>query len=130
MVALCVGPSVPSMHGYAVVQAPLLDMNTSPGGVGSVTTTLAAADGPKFFTTTVNPAVSPAVAPAGPVFVIVTSAMGVIVVVSVAVLFSGAGSGVSAGEVTVAVFVSVPVAVAATVPVAVNVTVSPAGRLA
>src|SRR5215475_10547057 len=99
MVALCVGPSVPSMHGYAVVQAPLLDMKINPGGVGSVTTTLAAADGPRFFTTTVNTAVVPAVAPAGPVFVIVTSAMGVIVVVSVAVLLVASGSGVSPGGV-------------------------------
>src|SRR5262249_22132894 len=53
-----------------------------------------------------------------------------IVVVSVAVLLSGAGSGVSPGGVTVAVFVSVPVAAGSTVPVAVNVTVPCAGRLA
>src|SRR5262249_5351644 len=62
------------------------------------------------------------------VLVSVTSADGVIGVVSVDVLLPGSGSVVPAGGVTVAVFVSVPVAAGLTVAVTVKVTAPPTGR--
>ena len=45
--------SVPSAHGKAVAQAPAFDTNVRPGGVGSVTMTATASDGPAFVTTVV-----------------------------------------------------------------------------
>src|SRR5205085_9093796 len=38
--------SVPMLHGYGVVHAPLFEMNVRPAGVGSVTTTFGASLGP------------------------------------------------------------------------------------
>jgi hypothetical protein len=37
---------VPRLHGKGVEHAPLLETNVSPGGVVSLTCTLAASDGP------------------------------------------------------------------------------------
>ena len=42
--------TVPSAHGKAVRQSPVFDTKVSPAGVASVTTTLAASDGPAFVT--------------------------------------------------------------------------------
>ena len=42
--------TVPSVHGKAVRQSPAFDTKVSPAGVASVTTTLAASDGPVFVT--------------------------------------------------------------------------------
>ncbi len=42
------GCSVPSRHGNAVVQAPLIDANVRPAGAGSFTVTLSATEGPSF----------------------------------------------------------------------------------
>src|SRR5690242_20241973 len=64
---------------------------------------------------------------AGPIFVISTSACGVMV--SASVLFAELGSDAPDGGVTLAVLTSRPVAVADTVPVAVNVTDPPTGTL-
>jgi hypothetical protein len=50
IVAVAKGTSVPSEHGKGVVQAPLLETNVSPAGVGSLTETLCASDGPAFVT--------------------------------------------------------------------------------
>jgi hypothetical protein len=47
------GASVPSAHGKAVTQAPLVLLKIRPGGVGSPTSTLVAVDGPAFDTTMV-----------------------------------------------------------------------------
>ena len=53
MVLTAPAASVPSAHGEAVVQAPAFDTNVRPGGVGSVTVTATASDGPAFVTTVV-----------------------------------------------------------------------------
>ena len=42
--------TVPSAHGKAVMQSPVLDTKVSPAGVTSATTTFAALDGPVFVT--------------------------------------------------------------------------------
>ena len=42
--------TVPSAHGNAVTQSPVLDTKVSPAGVTSVTTTVSAVDGPAFVT--------------------------------------------------------------------------------
>ena len=42
--------TTPSVHGKAVVQAPVFDTQVSPAGVGSRTTTPAASDGPVLVT--------------------------------------------------------------------------------
>ena len=47
------GARVPSAHGEAVVHAPAFDTNVRPVGVGSVTVTATASDGPAFVTTVV-----------------------------------------------------------------------------
>ena len=44
------GGSVPRAHGKAVAQAPAFETNVRPGGVGSVSVTPAASDGPAFVT--------------------------------------------------------------------------------
>jgi hypothetical protein len=41
---------VPRLQGNAVVQSPAFDMNVSPAGVGSLTVTDAASDGPALVT--------------------------------------------------------------------------------
>src|SRR5688500_4431836 len=43
--------SVPRGHGKAFVQSPVLETNTSPGGVGKATSTPSAGSGPLFVTT-------------------------------------------------------------------------------
>ena len=47
------GPRLPRAHGNGVVQSPAFDRKTSPGGVGSVTDTSFAIEGPAFVTTRV-----------------------------------------------------------------------------
>ena len=42
--------TTPSAHGNAVVQSPVLDTNTRPVGVPSLTTTFSASDGPALVT--------------------------------------------------------------------------------
>jgi len=42
------GSIEPSTHGNAVVQAPLVETKVRPAGVGSVTVTLSATDGPSL----------------------------------------------------------------------------------
>src|SRR5262245_16683084 len=128
MVRVVPAGTVPSAHGNAPVHAPVLETNVSPGGVGSSTTTAVASDGPGFVTVIVKVRFVPAVTFGGPLFVSCTSAAVMIAVVSVALLLSRSGSGVSPGAATLAVLLSVPVALAATVPVAVKVTDPPAAR--
>src|SRR5262249_49903475 len=53
MVADCPEFRVPRLQGYAVVHAPLFETNDIDAGVGSLITTLVAADGPLFVTVTV-----------------------------------------------------------------------------
>ena len=53
MVADCPAAMVPRLQGYAVVQAPELETKVSDGGVGSLTVTPVAVDGPAFVTTIV-----------------------------------------------------------------------------
>ena len=43
---------MPSEHGYGVVHAPVFETNVNPAGVGSVTVTPVASDGPAFVTVT------------------------------------------------------------------------------
>src|SRR5205085_2686616 len=45
--------TMPRLHGYAVVHAPLLETNVVPAGVGSVTVTFGAGVPPPFVTTIV-----------------------------------------------------------------------------
>ena len=45
--------TVPRLHGYALVQPPEFETNVRFAGVGSLTTTFAADDGPLFVTVTV-----------------------------------------------------------------------------
>jgi len=49
----CPAASVPRLHGYAEVQAPLFETNVRFAGVGSLTVTPVAVDGPLFLTVTV-----------------------------------------------------------------------------
>ena len=101
--------SVPSAHGNAVVQAPEFATNERPAGAGSATETPVAAEGPLFTTVSVYVTTLPgATGPAGPVFVIATSASvgaETMPVFAVAELFDGTGSGVE--DDTTAVFVIV-----------------------
>src|SRR5262249_61536933 len=98
MVAVAPGASTPRVHGNAVVQAPLFEVNVNPVGVGSSTTTPTAVDGPTLLTTVVNVMSVPAVAePELVVLPSCTSAEGVMAVVSVAVSSPGGGSVVPAG---------------------------------
>src|SRR5262245_63610151 len=82
-----------------------------PAGVGSVTVTLAAFDGPLFVTTMVKITFWPAVIRAGPVLVTPTSADGVTVVVACRV---NDGCDPAPSGSMVAVFVTVPEALALT----------------
>src|SRR5450432_1515309 len=103
MVRVASGASVPSAQGNAPVHAPAFDRNTRPAGVGSVTVTPSASDGPLFVITDVNTTFGPpGTAVAGPVFTIATSADGCAVPVVVLELFPGVGSVVD--DVTAAVF--------------------------
>jgi hypothetical protein len=82
--------SVPRLQGKAVVQAPELETNVSPAGVGSLTTTACASAGPAFATDSTYKMVLPGRAEASPIFVIDRSADGGITpVVVVATLSVG-----------------------------------------
>ena len=50
IVTLCDGFSVPSAHGYGPLHAPLFETKVRPAGVGSLTWTFAAGEGPRFET--------------------------------------------------------------------------------
>ena len=50
IVRVAAGGSVPRVHGKAVVQSPAFETNVRPGGVGSVSVTPVASDGPAFVT--------------------------------------------------------------------------------
>src|SRR5262245_53121796 len=128
IVRVAAGASVPRAQGKAVVQSPVFETKVRPGGVGSVTTTFVAVDGPWLVTWIVKVRFVPAVTPAGPLFNTARSACTAIAVVSVALLLAAVGSVVPVGAATVAVLLSVPLAVDATVPVALNVTDAPAAR--
>src|SRR5438105_2666721 len=93
-------------HGYAVAHAPLFDWNAMPTGVGSLTTTFAAGEGPRLVTTTVYVTFCPGLALRGPVFMVDKSACAPTFVVLLAVLLPGTRSFVVAD--TVAVFVTLP----------------------
>src|SRR5205085_6356862 len=54
IVAVCPFVSVPRLHGYALVQAPLLETKVRFAGVGSDTVTPVAVDGPLFVTAIVK----------------------------------------------------------------------------
>src|SRR5215813_7807836 len=120
---------VPSAHGKPPLQAPLADTKVSPVGVGSLSVTVAASDGPAFVTVIVYVTDVPAVACTGPLRLTCTSADGVAVTVLVPALFTGFGSVAGAATAAVAVFVSVPVAPDGIVPVARNLTARPTPRL-
>lgn len=99
--------SVPMAHGNAV-HAPLTDTSDKRAGVGSVTFTLCASDGPLFVTVIVNVTFEPGFADAGPLFVTLTSAFWTNVTVAAALLLPADGSVVV--DVTVAVFATGPLA--------------------
>jgi hypothetical protein len=109
IVADAPGASAPSAQGNVVVHAPEFATNERPAGAGSATETPVAVAGPLFTTVSVYVTTLPgATGPAGPVFVIATSASvpaPTTPVFAVAELFDGTGSGVA--EETVAVFVIV-----------------------
>src|SRR5262245_10961429 len=129
MVAMAPGASVPRVHGNAVRQAPVFEVNVNPDGVESSTTTPTAVEGPTLTTTVVKVMSVPAVTEPGlAVLLTCTSAEGAMGVVSVAVSSPGVGSVVPTGGVAVAVLARVPMASCATVPVAMKVADAPAGR--
>src|ERR1051326_990449 len=118
--------TVPTLQGNAVVQAPVLETNVRPEGVGSVTTTFAASLGPLLRTSIVKLTKSPVNACDGPLFVSLMSALGVLplggtmFVVDVAELLPLFGSPIP--DDTLAVFVTcVPVKFAGTLNVEVIV---------
>src|ERR1700682_142181 len=51
IVTVCPGVMLPRLQGKADVQPPVLETNVRPAGVGSLTTTAAAAEGPAFVVT-------------------------------------------------------------------------------
>src|SRR5262245_31065742 len=98
----------PRTHGNAVVHAPAFDAKINPAGVGSVTVTAAAAEGPALVTISVYVATLPARITAGPVWLIDRSAVvetigGDSEIVAVALLFARSGSIAGAAGVTEAV---------------------------
>src|SRR5207253_594657 len=87
----------------------LSELSSTPAGRGSDAVAPVAPDGPRLLTVTVYVSGLSCLTGSGEsVFVTAMSAVGVTVVVAVAVLFAGFGSVVTAE--TLAVFVSVPVA--------------------
>src|SRR5262245_53305674 len=98
--------SGPRVHGKAVVQAPPLDTNVSPAGVGSVTVAPATSDGPLFVIVRVYVTLVPGVGVSGPVLTISRSAMGVTFTESLT-WNGGSPPGVPSGSI-VAVLVTVP----------------------
>jgi hypothetical protein len=77
IVSVVFGATVPKLQGKAVRQSPVLETKLNPVGVGSLTITFAAFDGPSFLTVIVYVALEPGVMLAGPFFVIVKFACGV-----------------------------------------------------
>jgi hypothetical protein len=71
IVLVVFGATVPKPHGKAVRQSPVLETKFKPAGVGSLTITFAALDGPSFLTVIVYVALEPGVMLAGPVLLIV-----------------------------------------------------------
>src|SRR5262252_3743548 len=120
---------VPSEHGKPPLHAPLADTKVSPVGVGSLSVTFAASDGPASVTVIAYVIVDPGVACAGPLFEIWRSATGVTVTALVAMLFSVLGSVTSDGATTEAVLTRTPSVLDAIVPAAVIVAEWPACRL-
>src|SRR5712671_4055224 len=100
-----------------------------PVGVGSVTTTLWASDGPSLFALSVNVTLPPRCADAGPDFVRRKSACGAIAALAVAVLLPGLLSAGIAGAVIVVVSVIGPAGtLAGSKPVTVKMALPPAGN--
>jgi hypothetical protein len=102
------------VQGKALVQAPVFETKVVFAGVASVTVTPAASDGPLFVTIIEYVSVDPGVAEAGPLLVIVRSALPVTGVVNVELLFAEEGSPVADEAVAVLVIVD-PAAPALTV---------------
>src|SRR5229473_3294657 len=116
----------PQLAAGVHVQVALL----MPAGSVSVTVAPVTASGPPFVTVMVYVTVPPGTAVVAPsVLVMLRSACGVSVSVSVAVLLPGVGSVVPAGAVTLAVLLRLPVAEAEMLAVTVNVAVPPFARL-
>src|SRR5262249_48774779 len=107
------GMSVPSSHAKGVVQAPAFIWKRSPSGVGSLTATSVAADGPELDTTILYSTVLPGITTAGPVLVMLRLALDVIVSVSVAE--ADRGSPKPGGFSAVTVLTTWPIASGATV---------------
>lgn len=76
VVLVVFGAMVPKLQGKAVVQSPMFETKFNPAGVGSLTTTFAAFDGPSFLTVIVYVALEPGVMLAGPTLLIVKFACG------------------------------------------------------
>src|SRR5262245_24150952 len=128
MVTCAPGRRLPRLQGRRPCHGSLTPGEPSPAGVGSVTTTSVAVDGPRLLATSVYVTVVPDTAVAGPVFSIARSASSVTFVVSVDVLFARFGSTTPAGGYAVAVLMtvvatsgeSVPLEVTSAVPAAVG----------
>src|SRR5262249_33677730 len=120
------GASVPSAHGKAVVQAPLLDTKVRPAGVGAFTTTLVAAGAPLLLPTIAETAGLPGTPLTGPRLGTPRSALRGGAPGSVARV--GVGSATPDGFRALAVLASVPVASGETVPWRTKVAVAPTGR--
>ena len=105
--------SVPRAHGETeVLHGADAETNVRPVGVGSLSDTAEAFEGPLFVTLMVNVMFDPGVKVAGPVLVIERSAEGLAVEVAVALLLLGAGSPVA--EEIDAVLLIVPLKLAGT----------------
>src|SRR3954447_20829320 len=89
------GASEGIVQGNPAAQGPLPPATVRPAGNGSETTTVVAVDGPAFAMSMKYLACEPATTAAGPIFVTVTSACGVIVEVTTPRLLRGVGSSVS-----------------------------------
>src|SRR5262249_40387265 len=82
-------PPAAIVHPVAAAHGPASPVTgVRPVGVGSVTTTFCASDGPSLVTVMVYVRLSPRCTVAGPTFVTRTSACGVIVALAAAVLFA------------------------------------------
>src|SRR5215510_5552008 len=104
MVTLDPGARAPIAHGNPAAHGAPADTNVRPAGVGSVSATPDAADGPLFDTTTVKVTVVPATTGTrGPLLVTRTSAIGTSGVETLLELFDASGSITDPGAATVAV---------------------------
>src|SRR5262245_24379815 len=128
MVTCAPGRRLPRLQGKPPAHGSLTTGEASRAGVGSVTTTSVAVDGPRLLATSVYVTCVPETAGGGPVVSIARSAWSVTFVVSVAVLFVRFGSTAPAGGSTVAVFTTAPATSGESVPLAVKTAVPPAGR--